>query len=178
MLMKGRSDKMRHVPRTHRINLDWLLCQMRVDPGLRTKHISTKDQLADLFTKGIFAVPQWNHLLRLSGIVPSKQQTVQLLGQPNQKKQLGQQLGQQKATVEATQPNSIKCVVSAGAVSLNRENYPTHEMRGSCTFPFRSLSPEDQITEKKAKRSGWDFSAGFWRSRCATRLRTEQEVHS
>ena len=132
MLMKGRSDKMRHVPRTHRINLDWLLCQMRVDPGLRTKHISTKNQLADMFTKGIFAIPQWNHLLRLSGIVPSKQQTVQLLGQPNQKQQLGQQLGQQKA---------------AGVVGA---------------------------TQPKTKRSPWEFYAGFWRGKCATRMKAEE----
>ena len=34
MVIKGRSPAMRHVQRTHRIDLDWLFESFRIDPGL------------------------------------------------------------------------------------------------------------------------------------------------
>ena len=42
MIVKGRTNRMRHVPRTHRIDLDWLFDVMREDPGLKLKYINTK----------------------------------------------------------------------------------------------------------------------------------------
>ena len=35
MIMKDRTNRMRHVPRTHRIDLDWLFDVMREDPGIK-----------------------------------------------------------------------------------------------------------------------------------------------
>jgi hypothetical protein len=72
MIMKGRTNRMRHVPRTHRIDLDWLFDVMREDSGLKLKYINTKDQVADIFTKGLFTSVQWSHLVFLSGIAESK----------------------------------------------------------------------------------------------------------
>ena len=66
---------MRHVPRTHRNDLDWLINIVdgpNKDPGLKLKYINTKDQVADIFTKGLFTSAQWHHLVFLSGIAPSK----------------------------------------------------------------------------------------------------------
>ena len=51
MLIKGRTNKLRHVPRTHRINLDWSFEVLREDPGVNIKYINTKEQVADIFTK-------------------------------------------------------------------------------------------------------------------------------
>ena len=53
MIMKGRSPAMRHVSRTHRVVLDWLFDRINLDPKIQIKHIDTKNQLADIWTKGI-----------------------------------------------------------------------------------------------------------------------------
>ena len=66
--IKGRSPNMRHVPRTHRVDLDWLWERMREDPGVFIKYVGTKEQIADLFTKGAFTQEQWHRLCRLAQI--------------------------------------------------------------------------------------------------------------
>ena len=65
---KGRSLAMRHVARTHRVDLDWLWERIREDPGVFIKYVGTKEQIADLFTKGNFTAEQWNRLCRLAQI--------------------------------------------------------------------------------------------------------------
>ena len=54
MIMKGRSPTMRHVSRTHRVALDWLFDRINLDPKIQIKYIDTKNQLADMLTKGEF----------------------------------------------------------------------------------------------------------------------------
>ena len=56
---------MRHVSRTHRVALDWLFDRINLDPKIQIKYIDTKNQLADILTKGNF---EWNHLLFLFNI--------------------------------------------------------------------------------------------------------------
>ena len=53
MIIKGSSPTMRHVPRTHRVALDWLFDRISLDPKIQIKYIDTKNQLADILTKGI-----------------------------------------------------------------------------------------------------------------------------
>ena len=50
---------MRHFSRTHRVALDWLFDRINLD---------TKNQLADILTKGNFTRDEWNHLLNLFNI--------------------------------------------------------------------------------------------------------------
>ena len=59
---------MRHVSRTHRVALDWLFDRINLDPKIQIKYIDTKNQLADILTKGIFTRDEWNHLLCLFNI--------------------------------------------------------------------------------------------------------------
>ena len=66
MIFKGRSPTMRHVSRTHRVALDWLFDRINLDPKI--KYINTKNQLADILTKGSFTRDEWNHLLCLFNI--------------------------------------------------------------------------------------------------------------
>ena len=47
---------MRHVSRTHRVALDWLFGRISLDPKIQIKDIDTKNQLADMLTKGKFHV--------------------------------------------------------------------------------------------------------------------------
>ena len=61
MIMKGRSSTMRHVSRTHRVALDWLFDRIKLDPKIQIKYIDTKNQFADMLTKGNFTRDEWNH---------------------------------------------------------------------------------------------------------------------
>ena len=59
---------MRHVSLTHRVALDWLFDRINLDPKIQIKYIDTKNQLADMLTKGNFTRDEWNHLLCLFNI--------------------------------------------------------------------------------------------------------------
>ena len=65
MIIKGRSPTMRLVSRTHRVALDWLFDRINLDSKIQIKYIDTKNQLADILTKGNFTRDEWNHLLNL-----------------------------------------------------------------------------------------------------------------
>ena len=68
MIIKGRSPTMRHVSKTHRVALDWLFDRVNLDPKIQIKYIDTKNQRADILTKGSFTRVEWNHLLCLFNI--------------------------------------------------------------------------------------------------------------
>ena len=69
MIIKGRSPTMRHVSKTHRVALDWCFDRINLDPKkFQIKYIDTKNQLADILTKGNFTRDEWNHLLCLFNI--------------------------------------------------------------------------------------------------------------
>ena len=68
VIIKGRSPTMRHVSRTHRVALGWLFDRINLDPKIQIKYIDTKNQLADMLTKGNFTRDEWNHLLCLFNI--------------------------------------------------------------------------------------------------------------
>ena len=70
MTIKGRSPNMRHVPRTHRVDLDWLFERVQHDKGIRMKYVNTKQQLADMLTKGSFTAQLWKNLCELCQIGP------------------------------------------------------------------------------------------------------------
>ena len=59
---------MRHVSRTHRVALHWLFDRINLDPKIQIKCIDTKNQLADILTKGNFTRDEWNHQLCLFNI--------------------------------------------------------------------------------------------------------------
>ena len=52
---------MRHVSKTRRVALDWLFDRINLDPKIQIKYIDTKNQLADILTKGNFTRDEWNH---------------------------------------------------------------------------------------------------------------------
>ena len=59
---------MRHVSRTHRVALDLLFHRINLDSKIQIKYIDTKNQLADILTKGNFTHDEWNHFLCLFNI--------------------------------------------------------------------------------------------------------------
>ena len=68
MIIEGRSPTMRHVSKTHRVALDWLFDRVNLDRKIQIKYIDTKNQLADILTKGNFSRDEWDHLLCLFNI--------------------------------------------------------------------------------------------------------------
>ena len=68
MIIKRRSPTMRHVSRTHRVALESLFDRINLDPKIQIKHIDTRKQIADIWTKGNVTRNQWNHLLCLFNI--------------------------------------------------------------------------------------------------------------
>ena len=69
MIIKGRSPTMRHVSRTHRVALDWLFDRINLEPKIQIIYGDTKNQLADILTKGSFSKNEWNRLLCLFNIM-------------------------------------------------------------------------------------------------------------
>ena len=63
MTIKGKSTTIRHVSRTHRVAVDWLFDMINLDPRIQIKYVDTKNQLADILTKGICTRDEWNHLI-------------------------------------------------------------------------------------------------------------------
>ena len=59
---------MRRVSKTHRVALDRLFGRINLDPKIQSKYIDTKNQLADMLTKGNVTRDEWNHLLCLFNI--------------------------------------------------------------------------------------------------------------
>ena len=68
MIIKGRSPTRRRVSRTNRVALDWLFDRINLDSKIQIKYIDTKNQIADILTKGNFTRDEWNHLLSLFNI--------------------------------------------------------------------------------------------------------------
>ena len=60
MITKGRSPNNETCSRTHRVALDWLFDRINLDTKIQIKYIDTKNQLADLLTKGNFTRDEWN----------------------------------------------------------------------------------------------------------------------
>ena len=81
MTVKGRSPAMRHVNRTHRVNIDWIFERVREDPAIRIRYVNTKQQAADLLTKGSFIAQTWMNLCSLAQVgTPGKQKVLKNAG--------------------------------------------------------------------------------------------------
>ena len=65
MVIKGRSPALGHVPRIHRVDLDWLFERCQYDLAIKIRFVPTKDQLADMLTKGAFTAALWQQQLNL-----------------------------------------------------------------------------------------------------------------
>ena len=69
MIIKDRSPTMRLVSRTHRVALNWLFDRINFDPKVQIKYVESKNQIADILTKGSFTRDDWHNLLHLLSIM-------------------------------------------------------------------------------------------------------------
>ena len=67
---KGCSPNLRHVSRTHRVDLDWLSKRINFEHFFFMRCVRTTEQLADILTEGAFTAIQWMYLMRLRDIQP------------------------------------------------------------------------------------------------------------
>ena len=70
MCTKVRAPTLRHVQRTHRVDVDSLLERIHSDKGIVIKYINTKLQIADIFTKATFSIQTWKELCKLLQVGP------------------------------------------------------------------------------------------------------------
>ena len=69
MLRKGRSLAMRHIRRTHKVNLD-LLCEIfsNNEGIINIRYVHTSLQVADIFTKGAYDPASWKRFISMVGL--------------------------------------------------------------------------------------------------------------
>ena len=79
IISKCRPTALRHLPRTHRIDVNWLF-EVCGSPEVIVRYANTKQQIADLMTKALTKPETWQHLCDFAqiraGPVPSGQDEV------------------------------------------------------------------------------------------------------
>ena len=65
LINKLRWPSLKYVPRTQRVDLDFIIERINSDPGIFVKYIGTLHQIADIFTKGMFTAAQFQNLTRM-----------------------------------------------------------------------------------------------------------------
>ena len=67
IVQKARSMALRHLPRTHRIDVQWLF-EVCANPRVRMLYVNTKQQVAGLMTKALNNPVTWEHLMDIAQI--------------------------------------------------------------------------------------------------------------
>ena len=138
MIIKGRSPTMRHVSRTHRVALDWLFDRVNLDPRIQIKYIDTKNQLADILTKGNFTRDEWNHLLWLFNISHFSSTVCSVA----MAKRSQQESGEERVTAKSRPMMNLivrtpSFVSSSTSVSPGKKYYESQD-------PWKSVAGEDR----------------------------------
>ena len=151
MIIKGRSPTMTHVSRTHRVALDWLFDRINLDPKIQIKCIDTKNQLADILTKGNLTRDEWNHLLTLFDVshFNSTACTAAMA------KRAQQESGEERVTAKS-RPMMNLTARTPSAVSSSASTSPGRTSHGY-QDPGRSV-PSDDRTGKPVQPSRPDYT--------------------
>ena len=89
MIIKGKSPTRDIFPGPTELRLIRCSIELTLDPKMRIKYIDTKNQLADIWTKGNFTRDEWNHLLTLFNISHFSSTSCRIRNtQPNMRKQI------------------------------------------------------------------------------------------
>ena len=155
MIIKGRSPTMRHVSRTHRVALHWLFDRINLDSKVQIKYIDTKNQLADILTKGNFTRDEWNHLLSLFNISHFSSTVCSLA----MAKRIQQESAQERVTAKSRHMMNLTArmpliVSSSTSSSLGKTWYGYQD-------PGKSVV-EDVRSGKPGRLSSRLFIIGLW----------------
>ena len=138
MIIKGRSPTMRHVSRTHRVALDWLFDRINLDSKIQIKYIDTKNQLADILTKGNFTRDEWNHLLNLFNISHFSSTVCSLA----MAKRIQQESGEERVTAKSRPMMNLTARMPS-VVSSSTSSSPVKRWYGN-QDPWRSVVADDR----------------------------------
>ena len=141
MIIKGRSPTMRHVSRTHRVALDWLFDRIKLEPQIQIKYVDSKNQLADILTKGNFTRDEWNNILFLFNIsIFSSASCIQAMS-----KRMQQRTGEERIVAKSKPTLSLV----------------SHTAASSSTAPSSSASNRPEILKASSQQgSNLTVSAG------------------
>ena len=115
MTLKGRSPNMRHVPRTHKVDLDWLFERVKNDPGFNIFYVHTKLQVADILTKGNFTVEAFSRLCELANILDNTFSRI-----PSTHGKLGSSLDGRPQNTKRESPRNISAHAAPTTVAVRR----------------------------------------------------------
>ena len=171
MIIKGRSPTMRHVSRTHRVALDWLFDRINLDSKIQIKYIDTKNQLADILTKGNFTRDEWNHLLILFNF--SHFSSTAYAAAMAKRAQQGS--GEERVTAKS-RPMLNLTARTPSAVSSSASSNPVRTSYGY-QDPGKSV-PNDDRTEKLVETSRSDYlQEDYGRSWSSQEWKSEAAEH-
>ena len=174
MIIKGRSPTMRHVSRTHRVALDWLFDRINLDSKIQIEYIDTKNQLADILTKGNFTRDEWNHLLTLFNL--SHFSSTACTAAMAKRAQQGS--GEERVTAKSRPMMNLTArmpsIVSSSASSNSgRTSHGYQDPRKSVAGDDRSGKPERPSPPGYSKEDyGQSWSSQEWKSGVAAHDRS------
>ena len=181
MIMKGRSPTMRHVSRTHRVALDWLFDRINLGPKIQIKYIDTKNQLADILTKGNFTRDEWNHLLTLFNIshFSSTACIAAMAKRAQQESGEGRVTAKSRPMMNLT-ARTLSFVSSSASSNPVRTSYGYQDPERSVPIDDRTVKPvETSRSDYLQEDYGRSWSSQEWKSGAAEHDRSgKPEVNS
>ena len=164
MIIKGRSLTIRHVSRNHRVALDWLFDRINLDTKIQIKYIDTKNQLADILTKGSFTRDEWNHLLTLFNISHfSSNACIAAMA-----KRAQQDSGEGRVTAKSRPMMNLTArtpsiVSSSASANPGRTSYGHHESEQP-VLDDRAGQPVETSRSNYSQECGSSWSSQVWKS--------------
>ena len=175
MIIKGRRPTTRHVSRTHRVALDWLLHRINLDTKIQIKYIDSKNQLADILTKRNFTRDEWNHLLSLFNISHFSSTVCSAA----MAKRVQQESGEERVTAKSRPVNLTarmpSIVSSSTSVSPEKKHYGKQDPWKSVVADDRSGQP-DKLSSTDFSKLDYDrgWSSQAWESEVTAHDRSGQ----
>ena len=166
MIIKGRSPTMRHVSRTHRVALDWLFDRINLDSKIQIEYMETKNQLADILTKGNFTRDEWNHLLSFFNISHFSSTVCSAA----MAKRIQQESGEERVTAKSRPMMNFSArmpsvVSSSTSSSPGKRSYGNQDPWKSVVVDDRSGQP-DRLSPAGSSKLDYDrsWSSQEWKS--------------
>ena len=166
---------MRHVSRTHRVALDWLFDRINLDPKIQIKYMHTKNQFADISTKGNFTRDEWNHLLSLFSISPSQSSTACTAAMA---KRAQQESGEKRVTAKSRPMMNLTArmpsfVPSSTSSNPGKTSHGYQDPGKSVAVDHRSGKPENSSPTGYSKMDyGRSWFSQEWKSGAAAHDRS------
>ena len=178
VIVKGRSPTMRHVSRTHRVALDWSFDRINLDTKIQIKYIDTKNQLADILTKGNITRDECNHLLCLFNISHFSSTVCS----ETMAKRSQQESGEERVTAKSRPMMNLiartpSFVSSSTSVTPGKRYYGNQDPWKSVAVDDRSGKPDRLSPTGYSKEDyGQSWSSQEWKSGAAEHDRSGKQA--